>query len=343
MTFINIIFITIILLLTAYCAKLKLRQADSESISPHFGETKLNVSNNDVMQYIREITGAFLPYMESKGIKFSVKCTPEGMMGWIDTDKIGKTLLLLIADMAKDTPSDGRIIVNVNSNSSYDKVFIYMHDKGPKIGNMGYSIAQYFVHLHQGKISSSYYEGQGNSLAIEIPITKNAFQAITSAEGATPAFNIPNNIELHVPSIDLPLPHEAGGNSLEAIFSPQQSADQEYLQRAVRCINEHIMDSDYDRETFAADMGSSVSTLYNKIRSLTGKNITNFVRDIRIRTACRLAKENPDLRVSDIAYQVGFKDPKYFATSFKRVMGVQPKEYFNDLRGVKEEQKDKEV
>jgi AraC-like DNA-binding protein len=92
------------------------------------------------------------------------------------------------------------------------------------------------------------------------------------------------------------------------------------------------MDSDYDREAFAADMGSSVSTLYNKIRAITGKNITNFVRDIRIKKACRLAKENPDLRVSDIAYQVGFKDPKYFATSFKRVMGVQPKEYISQQK-----------
>ena len=78
--------------------------------------------------------------------------------------------------------------------------------------------------------------------------------------------------------------------------------------------------------------GSSESTLYNKIRAITGKSITNFIRDIRIEAACKMAKENPDLRVSDIAYQVGFKDPKYFATSFKRVMGTQPKEYFAEIR-----------
>ena len=79
-------------------------------------------------------------------------------------------------------------------------------------------------------------------------------------------------------------------------------------------------------------MGSSISTLYNKIRAITGKNITNFTRDIRIKAACRMAKEDPDLRVSDIAYRVGYKDPKYFATSFKRVMGMQPKEYIEEIR-----------
>lgn len=108
--------------------------------------------------------------------------------------------------------------------------------------------------------------------------------------------------------------------------------DEEFLQRAIKCLQEHMDDSDYDREAFAADMGASSSTLYNKLRALTGMNVTAFIRKERIKAACRLAKENPDLLVSDIAYRVGFKDPKYFATSFKKEMGVQPKEYFSQMR-----------
>lgn len=126
--------------------------------------------------------------------------------------------------------------------------------------------------------------------------------------------------------------YPAGVDNTGEPTAPHQSADQEFIARAVACIHDHITDTDYDRETFAADMGTSVSTLYNKIRALTGKSVTNFVRDIRIRQACRLAESQPELRVSDIAYQVGFKDPKYFATSFKRVMGIQPKEFFLQLR-----------
>ena len=118
---------------------------------------------------------------------------------------------------------------------------------------------------------------------------------------------------------------------IESENSQHISADKEFLNRAKNCVLEHLNESDYDRESFAADMGSSVSTLYNKIRSLTGMNITTYVREIRIREACRMVREDPDLRVSDVAYRVGFKDPKYFATSFKRVMGMQPKEYFGKL------------
>jgi YesN/AraC family two-component response regulator len=120
--------------------------------------------------------------------------------------------------------------------------------------------------------------------------------------------------------------------NIEQIKATASSADNEFLERAIRCLDEHLSDSDYDRDTFARDMGASASTLYNKLRAVTGMNVTGFIRNHRIKTACRLAQEKPDLRVSDIAYQVGFKDPKYFATSFKKEMGVQPSEYFEQLR-----------
>ena len=124
---------------------------------------------------------------------------------------------------------------------------------------------------------------------------------------------------------------EAGGIVENAEDKPL-TYDEEFLQRAIRCVNLHLDDGDYSREAFAADMGASTSTLYNKLRALTGKNVTIFIRDIRIKEACRMAQEHPDLRVSDIAYRVGYKDPKYFATTFKKVMGMQPKEYFAKLR-----------
>ena len=139
-----------------------------------------------------------------------------------------------------------------------------------------------------------------------------------------------NNIVENRQRIRRTIPSASEENEENA--DPRLTLDQEFLQRAMDCVNEHIDDADYDRETFAADMGASASTLYNKIRALTGMNVTAFIRDIRLKKACQLDKENPDLRVSDIAYRVGFKDPKYFATSFKKEMGVQPKEYFDRLR-----------
>ena len=109
------------------------------------------------------------------------------------------------------------------------------------------------------------------------------------------------------------------------------SPDKEFLEKAIACVNKHMDDSDYDRESFASDMGMSSSSLYNKLRAVTGMNATSFIRDMRMKEACRLAKSTPGIRVSDLAYSVGFKDPKYFATIFKKEFGMQPSEYIESI------------
>ena len=109
------------------------------------------------------------------------------------------------------------------------------------------------------------------------------------------------------------------------------SPDKEFLDKAIASVQKHIDDSDYDREAFASDMGMSSSSLYNKLRAVTGMNATSFIRDMRMKEACRLVKSTPGIRVSDLAYSVGFKDPKYFATIFKKEFGMQPSEYIESI------------
>ena len=93
-----------------------------------------------------------------------------------------------------------------------------------------------------------------------------------------------------------------------------------------------MSDPTYDRETFASDMGASPSTLYNKLRTITGMNVSSFIRDVRMKEARRLAEQDPSLRISDLAYKVGFQDPKYFSTCFKKHFGMQPKEFMDSLQ-----------
>ena len=110
------------------------------------------------------------------------------------------------------------------------------------------------------------------------------------------------------------------------------SLDEKFVNQALKLVHKHIEDESYDREALAADMGASASTLYNKLRSSTGMNVSTFIRDIRMKEAKRLAIENPNLRVSDLAYSVGFHDPRYFATCFKKQFGIQPKEFLESLQ-----------
>lgn len=117
------------------------------------------------------------------------------------------------------------------------------------------------------------------------------------------------------------------GDNQEIVLTPEQL----FLEKALNCVHEHLEDSEYDRKAFAADMGASSSTLYNKLRAITGMNVTSFIRDVRMKEAHRLAEKDPNMRVSDLAYKVGFQDPKYFSTCFKRYFGIQPKEFMESL------------
>lgn len=115
-------------------------------------------------------------------------------------------------------------------------------------------------------------------------------------------------------------------------ISKAPNPDDIFVKQVRELVQKHIDDESYDRDALAADMGASASTLYNKLRSITGMHVSAFIRDVRMKEARRMAIENPNLRVSDLAYSVGFHDPRYFATCFKKQFGIQPKEFLESLQ-----------
>ena len=342
MSITNILLFIIILFLAGYCLRLKLRQRPETDHSLTFEGLDLQISNSDVMQFVRDMSENFRPAIESKNISFNVTCTPESMMGWIDIDIIDKIPLLLLSEMYKGCSDGGKITVQASTNRNYDSVIIRINDNSPRPLGMSLVIARQLAMLHHGTVRSEFFKGHGNMVIVELPIKKDMLlmqqhaQPVANepaAKDQPSTFHIPSNIQLNIPTIELPEGIAEGNQSLGSLVQQAyNSPDHQFLQKATKCVHDHIDDSDYDRDAFAADMGASASTLYNKLRALTGKNVTVFIRDIRIQTAIKLAKDNPDLRVSDIAYRVGFRDPKYFATTFKKVTGKQPKEYFDEIR-----------
>ncbi len=103
--------------------------------------------------------------------------------------------------------------------------------------------------------------------------------------------------------------------------------DGKFLSDAIACVNKQLNNSDFDVTQFCAEMATSRTTLYKKLRSLTGLTTTAFIRNIRLKAACKIMEENTNIRISDLAYTVGFNDPKYFSICFKKEFGMQPSEY----------------
>ena len=104
-------------------------------------------------------------------------------------------------------------------------------------------------------------------------------------------------------------------------------ADADFLSQCNHCAQAHISDAEFDVQAFADELCTSKSTLYRRLKSLTGLNPNAFIRKLRMTAACELLRQNPHARVADIAYAVGYNDPKYFSACFKKDIGSLPHEY----------------
>lgn len=109
------------------------------------------------------------------------------------------------------------------------------------------------------------------------------------------------------------------------------SMDEEFIQRAIAIVQKYLDNSSFDQQQFINEMGTSKSTLYKKLKSLTGLNTSAFIRNIRLKAACQILEEKHSVRISELAYAVGFNDPKYFSACFRKEFGLLPKEYLEKL------------
>lgn len=103
--------------------------------------------------------------------------------------------------------------------------------------------------------------------------------------------------------------------------------DEEFLRRCTECVQRHLSDSNFDQQSFANEVNMSKSTLYKRLKNLTGMYTSAFIRNIRMKAACELLQVKPNIRIADLAYAVGYNEPKYFSSCFKKDFGMLPSEY----------------
>ncbi len=106
------------------------------------------------------------------------------------------------------------------------------------------------------------------------------------------------------------------------------SLDEKLIQKALKIVETNLANPGFSVDQLAREVGMSRVHLYKKLTALTGKSPIEFIRIIRLRRAARLL-ERSQLSIAEIAYQVGFNNPKYFARYFKEEYKMLPSEYSN--------------
>lgn len=102
--------------------------------------------------------------------------------------------------------------------------------------------------------------------------------------------------------------------------------EEQFIQKVQKLLEENYQNSDLGVENYAQQLQMSHTQFYRKLKALTNKMPSQYIRSYRLAKAKNLL-QNPNLNISDIAYQVGFNDPNYFTRAFKKEFGMSPNAY----------------
>ena len=112
--------------------------------------------------------------------------------------------------------------------------------------------------------------------------------------------------------------------ALPAADDEGANLEDRFVLKLRQAVEENLEDEDFGILQLCKFVGMSRTSLHRKIKALTGRSTSAFIRIVRLERA-RVLLNTTDLNISQVAYEVGFKDPKYFSSSFKEIFGETPR------------------
>ncbi|HWB28283.1 MAG TPA: two-component regulator propeller domain-containing protein [Chitinophagaceae bacterium] len=107
--------------------------------------------------------------------------------------------------------------------------------------------------------------------------------------------------------------------------------EEDFMRKAAAILETNISNPDFSVENWCRELHLSRTSLYKKIITCTGMTPIGFIRNFRLKRAAYLL-EAGRYNIAEVAYMVGFNNPKYFARYFKEEFGVLPSVYQADKR-----------
>jgi len=107
--------------------------------------------------------------------------------------------------------------------------------------------------------------------------------------------------------------------------------DNEFIEKLTLFIEDHLEIEQLNISLIGDELNMSHSSLYRKIKSLTGLSVNEFIRKIRMRNAEKLLL-SCKYSINEIIYKVGINTPSYFRQCFKEEFGVTPTDYLKNAK-----------
>ena len=125
--------------------------------------------------------------------------------------------------------------------------------------------------------------------------------------------------------------------SVEADKQEVMQHNKPFMDHATEILEQHYTNSDFGVTEFAEAMGMSKPLLSKRLNAEAGMSTGQFIRNYRLTIAKRLLLENyANRNITEIAYKVGFNDPKYFTRCFTHQYGCSPTAFVGEGDSEKE-------
>jgi DNA-binding response OmpR family regulator/anti-sigma regulatory factor (Ser/Thr protein kinase) len=105
----------------------------------------------------------------------------------------------------------------------------------------------------------------------------------------------------------------------------------EFLEKCIRIVETHLDDERFTVKDLAQEVGMSHSSVYNKIKEISGQSTNAFIRFIRLRKAAELFINSND-NIGQVSFKVGISDKTHFREHFTKLFGMPPTEYIKKFR-----------
>lgn len=92
--------------------------------------------------------------------------------------------------------------------------------------------------------------------------------------------------------------------------------DQQFMQDVMDILENNYADSQFGVRELTEKLNISYTLIYKKLISLTGLSPVRFILMYRLRIAKKILESSKNINIAEIAYHVGFNDPKYFTRCF---------------------------
>jgi len=99
--------------------------------------------------------------------------------------------------------------------------------------------------------------------------------------------------------------------------------DEQFMCKVIEVIEKHISEEEFSIEQFGKEVGMSRVQLHRKLKALSGKSASHYLRSVRLNKAKKMIEEQKG-NISEIAYSIGFSSPAYFTRCFKEEYGFPP-------------------